>query len=34
MKILAFDTTDTQARRNAIRDNAQLKLKQLREVQP
>jgi dienelactone hydrolase len=34
LELLAFDTTDTQARRNAIRDNAQLKLKQLGEVQP
>ena len=34
LELLAFDTTDTQARRNAIRDNAQLKLKQLSAVQP
>jgi hypothetical protein len=34
LELQAFDTTDTQARRNAIRDNAQLKLKQLGEVQP
>src|ERR1700730_18285656 len=30
----AFDTTNLQTRRNAIRDSAQLKLKQLDEVQP
>jgi hypothetical protein len=32
--LLANDTTDPQARRDAIRDNAQLKLKQLGEAQP
>jgi len=31
---LALDTTDPQGRRDAIRDSAQLKLKQLGEVQP
>lgn len=34
LELLASDTTDPQARRDAIRDNAQLKLKQLGEVQP
>jgi dienelactone hydrolase len=34
LELLALDTTDPQARRNAIRDSAQLKLKQLDEVQP
>lgn len=34
LELLASDTTDPQARRDAIRDNAQLKLKQLSEVQP
>jgi dienelactone hydrolase len=34
LKLLALDTTDPQARRDAIRDSAQLKLKQLGEVQP
>jgi dienelactone hydrolase len=34
IELLANDTTDPQARRNAIRDNAQLKLKQLGEGPP
>lgn len=34
LELLASDTTDPQARRNAIRDNAQLKLKQLGAAQP
>ncbi len=34
IELLANDTTDPQARRDAIRDNAQLKLKQLGEAQP
>jgi pimeloyl-ACP methyl ester carboxylesterase len=34
IELLANDTTDAQARRDAIRDNAQLKLKQLGEAQP
>ena len=34
LELLASDTTDPQARRDAIRDNAQLKLKQLGQVQP
>lgn len=34
LELLALDTTDPQARRDAIRDSAQLKLKQLGEVQP
>lgn len=34
IELLASDTTDPEARRDAIRDNAQLKLKQLGEVQP
>ena len=34
LELLALDTTDPEARRNAIRDSAQLKLKQLGEVQP
>ncbi len=34
LELLASDTTDPQARRDAIRDNAQLKLKQPGEVQP
>ena len=34
LELLALDTTDPQTRRNAIRDSAQLKLKQLDEVQP
>jgi dienelactone hydrolase len=34
LELLAHDTTDPEARRNAIRDNAQLKLKQLGEAQP
>jgi len=34
LELLASDTTDPQARRDAIRDNAQLKLKQLGAVQP
>ena len=34
IELLASDTTDPQARRDAIRDNAELKLKQLGEVQP
>src|SRR6202047_588294 len=34
LELLALDTIDPQARRDAIRDSAQLKLKQLGEVQP
>jgi pimeloyl-ACP methyl ester carboxylesterase len=34
LELLANDTTDPQARRDAIRGNAQLKLKQLGEAQP
>lgn len=34
IELLANDTTDPQARRDRIRDNAQLKLKQLGEAQP
>ena len=34
IELLANDTTDPQARRDAIRDNAQRKLKQLGEAQP
>jgi hypothetical protein len=34
LELLALDTTDPQARRNAIRDSAQLKLKQLGEGLP
>jgi dienelactone hydrolase len=34
IELLASDTTDPQPRRDAIRDNAQMKLKQLGEVQP
>src|SRR5450631_540568 len=34
IELLASDTTDPQSRRDAIRDNAQMKLKQLGEVQP
>jgi hypothetical protein len=34
LELLASGTTDAQARRDAIRDNAQLKLKQLGEAQP
>ncbi len=34
LELLALDTTDQEARRDAIRDNAQLKLKQLGEGQP
>ncbi len=34
IELLANDTADPQARRDAIRDNAQLKLKQLGEAQP
>ncbi len=34
LELLTLDTTDQQARRDAIRDNAQLKLKQLGEGQP
>jgi dienelactone hydrolase len=34
LELLALDTTDPEARRDAIRDSAQLKLKQLGEVQP
>ncbi len=34
IQLLAYDTTDPQARRNAIRDNAQLKLKQLGDGPP
>jgi dienelactone hydrolase len=34
LELLVNDTTDPQARRDAIRDNAQLKLKQLGEAQP
>jgi tetratricopeptide (TPR) repeat protein len=33
LELLDSDTTDPQTRRDAIRDNAQLKLKQLGEVQ-
>jgi tetratricopeptide (TPR) repeat protein len=33
IELLANDTTDPQARRDAIRDNAQLKLKQLGQAQ-
>ena len=34
IEVLANDTTDPQERRDAIRDNAQMKLKQLGEAQP
>ena len=34
MELLASDTIDPPARRDAIRENAQLKLKQLGEAQP
>jgi len=34
LELMALDPTDPQARRNAIRDSAPLKLKQLDEVQP
>jgi len=34
IELLASDTTDPQARRDAIRENAQLKLAQLGEAQP